>query len=108
MGHKTYESLYESKILSIANYSSAVWGYKEHHGSRVLFNKIGRFYLGTYTFMPTAALYLELDWQDIRHTRWLEILRYKNRVIKMPEHRWPSIVWNCSLAKNEETWCHDV
>lgn len=95
MGYETYESLYESNILSIANYSSAIWGFKEHQGSRILFNKVGRFYLGTHTFMPTAALYLELDW-------------LKNRIIKMPEHRWPKIIWDWSLAENVESWCYYV
>ena len=74
MGYKTYGSLYESNILPIANYASAIWGFKEHQGSCVLFNKVGKFYLGTHIFMPTATLYLELNLLDIKHTCWLEII----------------------------------
>ncbi len=45
--------------------------------------------MGTHIFMPTAALYLEVDWLDIKHTCWLEIVRLKNRVIKMDDSRLP-------------------
>ena len=78
MGYKTYGSLYHSNLLSIANYASALWGYKEHQGSRVLINKVGSFDLGTHTFMGIAVLYIELDWLDISHSRWIEMLRFKN------------------------------
>ncbi len=89
MGYRTYESLYTSNILSIANYASGVWGFKEFQNARVLQNKIGRFYLGTHTFTPLAAIGLELDWLDIRFTRWLEMLRLKNRIVEMKNHHWP-------------------
>ena len=108
MGHKTYESLYQANILSIANYSAGLWGYKEYSCTRTLFNKVGKFYLGTHTFMPTSALNLELDWTDIRHTRWLEMIRLKNRLIEMPDSRWPKIIWNQSLKENKQTWCHEI
>ena len=58
--------------------------------------------------MPTAALYIELDWVDIRHTRRLEMLRLKNRIIKMDEYRWPKIVLDWSLSQNVESWSHEL
>ncbi len=69
---------------------------------------VGKFYLGTHIFMPTAALYLELDWLDIKHSRWLEIIRLKKRVIKMDDDRLPKQVWNWSLKERKSTWCQDV
>ena len=59
MGYKTCKLLYESNIVPIANYASAICGFEEQQGSRVLFNKVGKFYLGTHIFMPTPALYLK-------------------------------------------------
>ena len=31
MGYNTYNTLYNSNIIPIANYASGVWGFKEHH-----------------------------------------------------------------------------
>ena len=108
MGHRTYESLYTSNILSIANYASGVWGFKEYQNARVLQNKIGRFYLGTHTFTPLAAVGLELDWLDIRFTRWLEMLRLKNRIVEMKEHRWPKIIWEWDLKTGSDSWASEI
>ena len=39
MGYKTYTTLYNSNILSIANYAGGVWGFQEYNNTRVLQNK---------------------------------------------------------------------
>ena len=103
MGYKTFETLYTSNILSIANYASGVWGFKEYQSARVLQNKIARFYLGTHTFTPLAAIGLELDWLDIRFVCWLEMLRLKNRIVEMHDYRWPKIVWEWELEVEGDT-----
>ncbi len=108
MGHRTYESLYTSNILSIANYASGVWGFKEFQNARVLQNKVGRFYLGTHTFTPLAAVGLELDWLDIKYTRWLEMLRLKNRIVEMEDHRWPKAIWGWDLKTDNESWASEI
>ena len=40
MGIKSYQSLYESYVLSILNFSSAVWGFSEQSAPQVLSNRI--------------------------------------------------------------------
>ncbi len=58
--------------------------------------------------MPTAALYIELDWPDVRHSRWLEMLRFKNRILQMPEHKLPKAIWDWSIKEKLNTWSHDI
>ena len=34
-----------------------------------------------------------MDWMDIKHTRWLDMLRLNNRINNMPTNRWPKSIW---------------
>ncbi len=99
MGINSYESLYKSYILSIVNYSSAVWGFKEQTAPQVLQNRIQRFFMGVNVFAPVSALHLEFDWLSIKGLRWIEMVRMYNRITKMDNHRWPKIIhkWDTSL-----------
>ena len=108
MGYKTYTTLYNSNILSIANYASGVWGFQEFKECRVLQNKVIRFFLGTHVFTPLAALYCEMGWMDIRHTRWTEVLRLNNRIDTMPVSRWPKRIWQYDRATNIGAGLKDV
>ena len=58
--------------------------------------------------MPTAVLYTELDWTDIRHSRWLEMVRFKNRITQMLTHRLPRATWDWNVQENLNMWCHDI
>ena len=44
MGIRTYETLYESYVLSIAIYCSGVWGFADETAAQVLQNRIQRFF----------------------------------------------------------------
>ena len=85
-----------------------MWGFKEYQPARVLQNKVARFYLGTHTFTPLAAVCLELDWLDIRYIRWLEMLRLKNRIVEMHAHTWPRLIWEWELNSTGDTWANEV
>ena len=93
MGIRTFETLYRSYVLPIMNYGSAVWGFKEARESQVLQNRVGHFYFGVNKFTPVATTSLELDWLDPKFTRWLEILRYKNQLLKMKDTHLPVKVY---------------
>ena len=108
MGIRTFETLYHSYVVPIMNYSSAVWGYKEFHDAQVLKNRVGRFYLGVNKFTPVAATSLELDWLDPKFVRWLEILRYKNRLAKMEPNRLPVKVYKWEESLNIMGWVKDL
>ena len=102
MGINSYQTLYDSYVLSILNFGSAVWGYSEQTAPQVLSNRVKRYYLGVHTFTPVAATSLEFDWLDIKYLRWLEMARLANMIKGMPEHRWLKKVlrWDLSLKSN--------
>ncbi len=108
MGRRTFDTLYNSNILPIANYASGVWGFKEFRETKVLQNKIGRFYLGTHRFTPLAATCTEMDWMDIRQVRWMDMARLKNRIVSMDHTRWPKKVWEWDVMTKTDAWFSDI
>ena len=67
IGIKTYSTLYESYVLPVANYASAVWGFKDHSAPRILQNKINRFHLGVHKYSPVCSTNLEMSLPNIRY-----------------------------------------
>ena len=50
----------------------------------------------------------ELDWQDIKYTRWIDMLRLYNRIIAMKPHRWPKRIWYWDVQTNIDAWYSDT
>ena len=74
MGYETYSTLCDSYVLPVANYAARVWGFGVFPAPQVLQNRIQHFYLGVHRFAPLPATWTEMDWLDMRHLRWLEVL----------------------------------
>ncbi len=108
LGHKSFNTLYESYVLPIANYAAAVWGFRDHPAPRVLQNRTHRFYLGVHRFASIAATSIEMDQPLIRTTRWLEMLRYHNRNMNLSDHRWPKIIYKYDVLKRKNTWVSEI
>ena len=108
MGRKSYETLYDSYVLSILNYALAVWGFGEQSCTQVLQNRICRYYLGVNCYAPTPAVSIEFDWIDTKYMRWIEMLRYLNRLIKMDDHRWPVKVHKWDVSLKTKGWADNT
>ena len=83
---------YGSYVLPIMNYAAAVWGFDDYPAPQVLQNKVSRFYLGTHRYAPLPAIHNEMDLLPIKMERWVDMLRYFNRVRNLKTHGWPRIV----------------
>ncbi len=108
MGIKSYETLYQSYVVPIMHYGAAVWGYKENNDTRVLQNRIGRYYLGVHKFTAVCATQLELDWISTKYRRWVDIIRYHNRLMDMKTHRLPVVIYKWERSLNLESWSSEV
>ena len=108
MGIKSYETLYESYVNPILNYGSAVWGFKDFDAPRTLQNRIMRFFLGVHKFTPLASVRLEMDWIEPKEKRWLDMLRYFNRINTMSSNRLPRIVYEWDMSLGLNTWASEI
>ena len=64
--------------------------------------------LSVHKFTAVSAIQLETDWLDIRSLRWLEMLRYKNRLAKMDESRLPVRVYKWMKSLKVDGWVKNV
>ena len=90
--YQTYDTLCHSYILPVANYAAGVWGFKDYPTPQVLQNRITRFFLGVHRFAPVLATKLEMDWLDMKHYHWLDIMRLYNCICAMDRSMLPRIV----------------
>ncbi len=108
LGFKSYQTLYHSYVTPIMNYCSAIWGFSEQHDPQVLQNRVSRFFLGVNRYTAVAATSTELDWLDPKFQRWLEIIRYKNRLATMDPDRLPVKIYKWEESLNHKGWVKDL
>jgi ssDNA-binding Zn-finger/Zn-ribbon topoisomerase 1 len=97
-GYKTFTKLFETGVLSILNYGAEIWGYGNFPKCDNVMNRAMRYFLGVHRFAPTAALHGDMAWISLKYTRYIAMLRFWNRLIKMDNSR---------LTKRVFLWCHD-
>ena len=109
MNYSTYTKLYESGVTPIVDYGSEVWGYKNYNKPNIIQNKAMRVFLGVHRFAPVAGLEGDMAWLSPQYRRWLSILRYWNRLLKMNDDRLPKKMFNYMLTQEESSnWCNNV
>ena len=79
LGIRTYETLYESYVLLIINYTAGVWAYSEYFSPQVLQNR-GNVFIWESTCPFQSAMALEFGWLDVKFQCWLKMARFLNRV----------------------------
>ncbi len=51
---------------------------------------------------------MEFDWLSMKHMRWIEMIRYVNRLKKMSLSRWPKKVYNWDKSLKANGWTDQV
>ncbi len=108
LGFKTYETLYQTYVIPVLNYAAEVWGYPDYNSPQVLQNRVSRFFLGVHKFTPVPATQIEMDWLDVRYLRWIDMVRYRNKLVKMSEDRLPAIINRWDKSLNTQAWHSQV
>ena len=111
MGYSTYTKLYDMCVAPIIDYSSEIWGYKNYCQTNVVQNRAMRIFLGVHRFAPVAGLEGDMAWLSPQLRRWLKMLCYWNRLVKMDNNRCTKAVfiWAYECSQNGMTnWCSDI
>ena len=109
-GFKTYQKLYDTCVLPILDYSSAVWGYKHFQSSDNVQNRAIRYFLGVHRFTPVIALTGETGWLPSMYRRWIIMLKYWNRLVLLDEDRLTKSAFETDYQHSAYTdnWCSDI
>ena len=108
MGFQTFTKLYESCVVPIMDYCSAIWGYSNYVNCDKIQNRALRFFLGVHRFAPTTAVVGDTGWISSKTRHWINMVRYWNRLINMDHNRLCKriFLWDNSLCSNN--WNYEV
>ena len=107
-GYVTYTKLFESTVEPVLNYGSEIWGFGHFPKCDIVVHRAMRYFLGVHKLAPVPALYGDMGWMYNRFKRYISMIRYWNRLIKMDRTRLTRIVFDYFHDKNMGTWCHDM
>ena len=110
LGFNTFSKLVKSGVIPVLNYGSEIWGFMKFKTCENIQNRAARYFLGLHRFTPIPALRGELGWNDVFIERWISMVRYWNRLLKLEEDRLTSRIfqWDWNLSKDNNNWCSDI
>ena len=111
MNYSTYSKLYNACVVPVIDYAASIWGYKNFTKPNTIQNKAMRIYLGVHRFAPVAGLEGDMGWLSPQYRRWLEMLRFWNRLISLEDTRLTKKLFNHmhSLSREADTdWCGNI
>jgi hypothetical protein len=86
-GFKTFEKLYVLCVVPVLDYCSAIWGFRNDQQIDNIQNRTIRYYLGVHRFTPVLALTGDTGWLPSIYRRWLNMVRYWNKLVQSDDHR---------------------
>ena len=110
LGFKTYSKLYHTGVAPILDYCSGIWGFQKFGYLDSIQNKAIRFFLGLHRFAPNLAINGDIGWASCSLRRWIEMIRYWNRIVDMDDDRLTKKVflWDYHNRKSKGSWNSDI
>ena len=100
MPFNVFTKLYNSTVLAVINYGSAIWGAKTFSCIETIHNRAMRFYLGTGKYTPNAALIGDMGWEPIIVKQYASVANFWARCINMDDTRINKKVFSYSVRKS--------
>ena len=109
--YKSFTKLYNSTVLPVIHYGTAIWGYKKYHRQELIHQRAMRVFLGVGKKTPIPGLYGEMGWQPLSYFRHRDMVRYWLKLFNMSGNRLTKQVFNwdyrrCLLGK--KGWNREV
>lgn len=95
-------------MVPVTDYGSSVWGYKSYAQLDYIQNRAIRYFLGVHRFTPILAIVGDSGWLPSQYRRWLNILRFWNRLLLMDDSRLTKHVFNFDYESGQNNWCREV
>ena len=107
VGYNTYCQLYDSLVVPVHDYASEIWGFKNTNICNKVHENAMRFYLGVHKLTPLPALYGEMGWIAVKYRHYLNIFRFWNRMMQLPNTSITKHVFQRDITlstTNENNW----
>ena len=94
--------------MTVNNYASEIWGFKDFQCCKKVQNRAMRYYLGVHKFAPISGMQGDLGWLSVRY-RWYKcMVNYWNRLVKMSDNRLTKRVFIYDRERNRGNWSSDM
>ena len=100
--------MYYSCVIPVLDYASSVWGYKKFQSIDNIQNRAIRYFFGVHRFAPLLAIYGDTGWIPSQYRRWINIIRYWNRVLSFECERITRNVFEVDYNRCRNNWCSDL
>ena len=109
-GYNSFDNLFKTCVLSIADYSAGIWGTKIFPKNEQVQYRAARYFMGVHRFAPIEALLGDMGWSTSKTRHNCLILRYWNRLCKLDESRITRLVfdWDRRYAHRRGTWTYHI
>ena len=104
----SFTKLYESCVTSILDYASEVWGCCKAPSCNKIQQRAIRYYLGVHRFCPIPALNGDIGWNTCLVRRKISMVRYWNRLIKMPDESITKKIFLWDYRQYNNNWCSEI
>ncbi len=101
MCYKTFETLYTNYVAPVLDYGSGIWEFKSFSKVDSVQYGAQRVFLGVRRFAPSLGLEGEFGWLNSKSRRWLNMIRFWNRLIDMRSNRLTKHVFLSELQKED-------
>ena len=71
-------------------------------------NRAIRYFLGGHRFAPLLAINGDVGWLPSIYRRWLNIIRFWNRLNTLDNQRLTKLVFDKDYEKCRNNWCHEL
>ena len=78
---KTYTKLYNSCVVPVTDYRSAVWNFRHFNKGDMVQNRAIRYFFGVFRFTPILAINGDMGWPLSTYRRWTNMVRLWNRLV---------------------------
>ena len=104
--YNIYSLLYETCVTSISDYGGEIFGYTEQASSLNLHLRAIRAFIGVPKNAARPGILSEVDWMLPKFRTKIRMIRYYNRLLKMPENRLCKKIPNWDKSVNLENWSY--
>ena len=108
IGFNTYTKLYNSGVVSVLDYGSGIWGFNKENHSESIQNKAIRYFLGVHNFTAIPAIQGEMGWLPSKYRKYLCMLRFWNRLVKMSPDRLTRQVFIAEYNSSNHNWSKEI
>jgi hypothetical protein len=103
-----YEKLFYSCVIPVVDYASSIWGFKKFQSLDNIQNRAIRYFIEVHRFAPTLAIYEDAGWIPSQYRRWINDIRYWNRVLSFDNERITRKAFEFDYNMCRNNWCSEL